>query len=144
MSNTANATALIGRILVAVLFLMSGVGKLGAPAGTQAYIAAAGLPTPFLAYLVALVVEVGGSLLLIAGYQTRIVAVVMALFTLAAAFGFHNNFADQNQMIHFMKNLAITGGLLQVAAFGAGAFSLDARRARSASTGSARTNAARA
>jgi len=144
MSNTANATALIGRILLAVLFLMSGVGKIGAPAGTQAYIAAAGLPAPFLAYLVAVVVEVGGSLLLIAGYQTRIAAAIMALFTLAAAFGFHNNFADQNQMIHFMKNIAIIGGLLQVAAFGAGAFSFDAWRGRSAATGSTRANAARA
>jgi len=144
MSNTANATALVGRILLAVLFLMSGVGKLGAPAGTQAYIAAAGLPAPLLAYLVAVVVEVGGGLLLIVGYQTRIVAVIMALFTLAAAFGFHNNFADQNQMIHFMKNLAITGGLLQVAAFGSGGFSLDAWRERSASAGSVRRNPARA
>jgi putative oxidoreductase len=65
--------------------------------------------------------------LLIAGYRTHLVALVLAVFTVAAAIGFHAHFADQNQMIHFMKNIAITGGLLQVVAFGAGAFSLDSR-----------------
>jgi putative oxidoreductase len=72
------------------------------------------------------------SLLLIFGFQTRIVASGMAVFTLATALVFHRNFADQNQMIHFLKNIAIMGGLLQVAAFGAGKFSLDARRERDA------------
>ena len=73
-----------------------------------------------------------GGLALLVGFQTRLVAAALAIFTLATAVLFHNNMADQNQMIHFMKNLAITGGLLQVVAFGAGAFSLDNRR-RSAS-----------
>ncbi|MBR1218477.1 DoxX family protein [Bradyrhizobium sp. U87765 SZCCT0131] len=118
----------LGRLLLAAIFLLSGVGKVFAPGPTQAYIASAGLPAPLLAYIVAVVVEVGGGALLVLGYQTRAVALVLAVFTLAAAFGFHNNFAEQNQMIHFMKNLAITGGLLQVVAFGAGAFSLDGRR----------------
>ncbi|MEW6642356.1 MAG: DoxX family protein [Pseudomonadota bacterium] len=118
----------LGRLLLAAIFLLSGVGKVFAPGPTQAYITAAGLPAPLLAYLIATVVEVAGGALLVLGYQTRIVALVLAVFTLATAFGFHNNFADQGQMIHFMKNLAITGGLLQVVAFGAGGFSLDARR----------------
>jgi putative oxidoreductase len=117
----------LGRLLIAAIFLLSGVGKIFAPEQTQAYIAAAGLPLPFAAYVVALLAEVGGGALLVVGYQTRAVALALAAFTLATAFGFHHNFADQNQMIHFMKNLAITGGLLQVAAFGAGRFSLDAR-----------------
>lgn len=118
----------IGRLLIAVIFLLSGIGKVFAPGGTQAYIAAAGLPLPLLAFLVAVVVEVGGGVLLVLGYQTRAVAAVLTVFTIAAALGFHNNFAEQNQMIHFLKNIAISGGLLQVVAFGAGGFSLDARR----------------
>ena len=116
-----------GRLLMAVIFLLSGVGKIFAPEATQAYIAAAGLPLPVVAYAITLLVEVGGGLLLLLGYQTRYAALGLAVFTAAAAIGFHHNFADQNQMIHFLKNLAIAGGLLQVVAFGAGGFSLDAR-----------------
>jgi putative oxidoreductase len=121
------AVAAIGRLLIAVIFIMSGLGKIADPTGTQGYIAAAGLPAPLIAYLTAIVVELGGGVLLVLGYQTRIVALALATFTLAAALGFHNNFADQNQMIHFLKNISMMGGLLQVVAFGAGAFSLDGR-----------------
>ena len=121
-----------GRVLLAVLFLLSGFGKIAAPAMTQGYIASVGLPAPLLGYLIAILVEVGGGLLLVAGYQTRIVALILAAFTVVAAVVFHHNFADQNQMIHFLKNIAVTGGLLQVAAFGAGSLSLDARRLRAA------------
>jgi len=124
----ANLAPLIGRLLLAAIFVLSGVNKLFAPGQTQAYIAAAGLPAPFLAYIVALVVEIGGGALLVIGYQARYAALALALFSVVAAFGFHNNFADQNQMIHFLKNLALAGGLLQVFAFGAGGFSLDNRR----------------
>ena len=116
-----------GRLLIAVIFLLSGVGKIFAPEATQAYIAAAGLPLPIIGYAVAVLAEVGGGLLLLLGYQTRYAALGLAVFTVAAALGFHHNFAEQNQMIHFLKNLAITGGLLQVFAFGPGGFSLDAR-----------------
>jgi putative oxidoreductase len=130
MQNQNTALAAGGRILIAVLFLLSGLGKIAAPAMTQAYIASAGLPLPLLGYLVAVIIEVGCGLLLIIGFQTRIAALVLAAFTLAAAVAFHNNFADQNQMIHFLKNLAVLGGLLQVAAFGPGSVSLDARRLR--------------
>jgi putative oxidoreductase len=125
MAKHTDTVALSGRILLAVLFLMSGIGKIAAPAMTKGYIAAMGLPAPELAYFGSLAVEVGGSLLLIAGYQTRIVATGMAAFTLLTVVFFHRNFADQDQMIHFMKNIAIIGGLLQVAAFGAGRFALD-------------------
>jgi putative oxidoreductase len=130
MTKTNDSVALAGRILIGVLFLMSGLGKIAAPAVTQGYIGAVGLPAPEIAYFGAVAVEVLGSVLLIAGYRVRAVATGMAIFTLATAAFFHRHFADQNQMIHFMKNIAIIGGLLQVAAFGGGKFSLDARRAR--------------
>ena len=141
MTKQNDAVALVGRILLAVLFLMSGIGKLAAPAATQGYIAAMGLPLPVLSYFGSMSVEIIGSVLLIVGLQTRLTAAGLAFFTLLTAIFFHNNFADQNQMIHFMKNIAIIGGLLQVAAFGAGAFSLDRRFDRTAAL-SARSVAA--
>lgn len=131
MSKQTDTIALVGRVLIGVLFLMAGISKLAAPAETQGYIAAVGLPAPLAAYFVALAVELVGSVLLIAGFQVRIVAAALAVFTLLTAVFFHNNFADQNQMIHFLKNFAILGGLLQVVAFGAGRFSLDHRFSRS-------------
>jgi putative oxidoreductase len=127
MTSVQRYLPVLGRVLLAVLFVMSGVSKLTDPAGTIAYIQSAGLPLPNIAYGIALAVELLGGILLIVGYRTRLVALVLAVFTVAAAIGFHAHFADQNQMIHFMKNIAITGGLLQVIAFGAGAFSLDNR-----------------
>lgn len=129
MSQT-NLFAAVGRLLLALIFILSGLGKLGAPEATQSYIASVGLPLPVLSYYITILVEVVGGLLLIVGYQTRIASHVLAAFTLVAAALFHSNFADQNQMIHFLKNISIIGGLLQVAAFGAGAVSLDARRHR--------------
>ena len=130
--NTRNlpAVAFIGRLLLASLFLISGIGKLAAPAATKAYIVSAGLPLPDLAYIGAVIVEVGFGLAFLLGYRSRVVATVMALFTLAAAFAFHAHFGDANQQVHFLKNLAIAGGLLQIAALGAGEWSLDAYRAR--------------
>lgn len=123
-----SAIPLAGRILVAPLFLLSGLSKLAAPAGTMAMIASSGLPFATLGFGLAVLVEVGGSIALLAGYRTRLVAAAMALFTIATALAFHNNLADQNQFIHFFKNFAIAGGLLQLAAFGAGRLSLDALR----------------
>jgi putative oxidoreductase len=137
MSKQIDSVALAGRVLIGVLFLMSGLGKLAAPAATQAFIASVHLPAPLAAYWVAVAVEVGGSLLLIVGVRARAVSAGMAVFTLATALSFHNNFADQNQMIHFMKNIAIIGGLLQVTAFGAGRLSVDAWLARRAGAGDA-------
>ena len=127
--------AAAGRLLLAMLFLLSGLPKLAAPAATIGYIASAGLPFPFLGYVVALGAELGCGLLLLAGFHARIAAAIMAAFTIAAALVFHSNFPEQNEMVHFLKNIALTGGLLQVVAFGAGAFSFDARRLRIASAG---------
>jgi putative oxidoreductase len=133
MSKHYDSVALAGRILIGVLFFMSGLSKIAAPAATQGYIAAVGLPLPVVAFALAVAVEVLGSALLVAGVRTRFVAAGMAVFTLATALAFHNNFADQNQMIHFMKNVAIIGGLLQVVALGGGRFSVDTLLARRAS-----------
>jgi putative oxidoreductase len=125
MNKQTDTIALIGRIFIAVLFLLSGLGKLAAPAATQGYISAMGLPAPVLAYFGSMAVELIGSVLLIVGFRIRAVAVGMAIFTLLTAVFFHRNLADQNQMIHFFKNIAITGGLMQIAAFGSGQFALD-------------------
>lgn len=126
-SATSDLLAAGGRLLLAAIFVLSGVSKLADPTGTIAYISSAGLPAPSLAYGVAVIVELVGGLLLIAGFRTRIVASAIAAFSLAAAFGFHANLADQNQFIHFFKNVALAGGLLQVAAFGSGRFGFDRR-----------------
>jgi putative oxidoreductase len=117
-----------GRLMIGLPFAMSGLGKLAAYGATTAMISAAGLPLPPLAYAVAVAIELGGGLLLVAGYRVRFVAMALAVFSLATAVSFHNNFADQNQMIHFLKNVMMAGGLLQIAAFGAGALSVDNRR----------------
>ena len=121
------AMPLVGRVLLAAIFVLSGVGKIFAPEATQGYIAHAGLPFPQLAFLGAVVAELGGGLLLAVGYKTRLAAIVLAAFAVATALIFHSALGDQNQFIHFLKNFAIAGGLLQVAAFGAGRLSLDAR-----------------
>src|ERR1700756_1727496 len=104
-------------------------------------IAAAGLPVPPLAFAVAVLLELGGGLLLIAGYQGRLVATALALFCFVTTVSFHSNFADQDQMIHFLKNVMMAGGLLQIVAFGAGALRLDSRLSRN---GVAAANAATA
>jgi putative oxidoreductase len=116
-----------GRLLIGLPFAMSGLSKLGAYGPTTRMIDAAGLPFPVLAFAVAVATELGGGLLLIAGFRTRLVAAALVLFSLATAVSFHSNFADQNQMIHFLKNIMIAGGLLQIVAFGAGALSIDNR-----------------
>ena len=116
-----NYLAFVGRILIGLPFAMSGFGKLAAYGPTTAMIGAVGLPFPPLAFVVAVAVELGGGLLLVLGYRVRPVALALAAFSLATAISFHSNFADQNQMIHFLKNVMIAGGLLQIGAFGAGA-----------------------
>jgi putative oxidoreductase len=123
-----------GRLLIGLPFAMGGLSKLAAYGPTTATIAAAGLPVPPLAFAVAVLVELGGGLLLIAGYQVRLVATALAVFCFVTAVSFHSNFADQNQMIHFLKNIMMAGGLLQIVAFGAGALSLDSRFSRERGT----------
>jgi putative oxidoreductase len=103
----------VGRLLIGLPFTMSGLSKFAAYGPTTEMIGAAGLPAPSLAFAVAVVVELGSGLLLVAGFQARIVAIVLTLFCLATAVSFHSNFADQNQMIHFLKNIMIAGGLLR-------------------------------
>jgi putative oxidoreductase len=125
---------LIGRILIALLFIPSGLAKLAGFSGTMAYVASAGLP-PALGAIIAILVEVVLGAALLVGWQARWVALIMALFTVGSAIFFHNFWAappDQQLMqnIHFFKNMAIAGGLLFVFAFGPGAYSLDARSGR--------------
>lgn len=116
--------ALAGRVLLAAIFILSGASKLADPAGTAGYIASAGLPFATLGAWGAIVLELGGGLALIAGYRTRLVALALAGFSLIAALLFHAALGDQNQFIHFFKNVGLAGGLLQVAAFGPGRFAL--------------------
>ena len=119
---------LAGRILLAVLFLVAGIGKFGDYAGTQAYMASQGVPGVLLPAVIAL--ELGGAALVVAGLWTRIAALALAAFTVLAALLFHANFADPMQQIMFLKNLSIAGGLLLLAANGAGAWSVDVRRGK--------------
>jgi putative oxidoreductase len=119
---------LLGRVMIGAPFIMSGLGKLMAHDATVGYIGSVGLPLPQLAWVIALLVEIGGGALLVGGFRARLVALVMALFALATAISFHRNFADQNQMIHFLKNVMLAGGLLQIVYFGAGPLSVDASR----------------
>lgn len=129
MSKHADAIALVGRILMAVMFFMSGFGKVMAPAATIAWINSTGLPLPEVGYYVSIVIELGGALLLVLGWQIRPLGAILSVFAIATAFIFHRNIADQNQLFHFLKNIAVMGGLFQLMAFGAGRYSLDARRA---------------
>jgi putative oxidoreductase len=117
---------LAGRILLALLFLFTGLSKIGAYTGTAAYMSSSGVPGFLLPLVIAL--EVGGSVAIIVGWHTRIVAFLLAGFTLLSALIFHTHFADQTQLIMFMKNASITGGFLLLVAHGAGPLSLDARR----------------
>jgi putative oxidoreductase len=124
----------IGRLLIGLPFAMSGLSKLAAYGPTTAMIAAVGLPLPPLAFAVAVAVELGGGLFLILGYRVRPVALALAAFSIATALSFHSNFADQNQMIHFLKNVMMAGGLLQIVAFGAGAISIEEYRRKRGTT----------
>jgi len=119
---------LAGRVLLSSLFILSGVSKLGAYAGTAAYMASLGVPGALLPLVIA--TELLGGLAIAFGWKTRIVAFLLAGFTLITAAVFHNNFADQIQMIMFLKNVSITGGFLALVANGAGKISLDHRFAK--------------
>src|SRR5438445_8287923 len=127
-ASNSSVTILIGRILLAVIFLLSGFGKLTAISGTAAYFGAMGLPVPTVTAVVVGLVELLGGLAVLLGFQTRIAAWVLAVFTIATALVAHTGWADQNQMIHFLKNVAITGGFLLLASSGAGSYSIDAKR----------------
>jgi len=123
-----NTAELAGRILLMTLFLLSGLGKLGAYAATAGYMTSVGVPGALLPLVIA--TEVLGSIAILLGWQTRLVSLLLAGFTLLSAVLFHNNLADQMQMIMFFKNVSITGAFLMLAANGAGALSLDARKSK--------------
>lgn len=123
-----SAAALAGRVCLTGIFLISGIGKLLAPYATLAFITSAGLPLPRLGLIIAVCIELIGSASLLAGYRVRWAAGVLAVYCIVTAIAFHAHFADQNQLEHFWKNVAIAGGLLNVAALGSGRYGLDARR----------------
>ncbi|MDR7117452.1 DoxX family protein [Caulobacter sp. BE254] len=125
---TSTLVPLVGRGMISAIFLLSGLSKIAAPAMTIGYIQSVGLPMPSVAFGLSVFVELAGGLALLLGYRTRAVAAVLALFSLVTAAVFHNALGDQNQFIHFFKNIAMAGGLLHVVAFGGGRISLDARR----------------
>ena len=121
---------LAGRILIALIFIFAGFGKITGFEGTVGYIASKGLPFPQLAAIGAIIVELGGGIMLVLGWKTRLAAAALLIFTALAALFFHNFWAvapdqAQNQMIHFMKNLAMMGGILFVVIHGGGPLSLD-------------------
>jgi putative oxidoreductase len=122
----ASAASLVGRLMISAIFLISGIWKITAPTATIADIASAGFPFPQLGLLIAIAVELVLAPALVLGYRSRWVAAVMAAFCVATAVFFHGDFADRNMFLHFLKNIAMAGGLLQIVAFGAGRFSLDA------------------
>ena len=130
MTTSRDIAALVGRILLAVLFIKSGFGKIGGFEGTAAYIASKGLPLPQLGAAIAIAVELVGGLLLLVGFKARWAALAMFVFLIPTTFVFHAFWAgppDQmaGQQIHFLKNLAIMGGMLMVWAFGPGRLSVD-------------------
>jgi len=123
-----NASDLGGRILLSALFLVSGLGKVAGYAQTAAYMSSQGVPAALLPIVIA--TEILAAIAIIVGWQTRIAAFLLAGYTLLTAVLFHNNFADQIQMVMFLKNVSIAGGLLLLVANGAGPWSLDRRAAR--------------
>lgn len=128
-----NPLALAGRLLLAWLFVPAGIGKVTGFAGMVGYATSVGLPLPQLGIAVALVVEIVGGLALIAGFATRWAALTLAFFTLVASFFFHAYWsapadAQMVTQLLFNKNIAVVGGLLVLAGFGAGAWSVDAQR----------------
>ena len=131
-TSTQNAAALVGRILLALIFITSGLTKITGFEGTVGYIASKGLPLLQVGAALAIAVELGGGILLAIGYKARWAALVIGIFTLVAAYFFHDYWnadaaAKMNQQINFWKNVAITGGMLVVFAFGPGAYSVDKR-----------------
>ncbi len=130
-----NLAALVGRILVAAIFVLSGLNKMGDFAGTSAMMGSVGLPMAESLLVATILIEVVGGLMIIIGWQTRYAAAALFLFMIPVTAVFHNPWAvadgaaAQQQMIHFLKNLAIAGGLLNLMAFGAGAYSVESRNA---------------
>ena len=123
----ASAVCLLGRLMIVAIFFISGIGKITAPTATMTYITSLGLPFPQIGLAIGSLVELVGATALVLGYRTRWVAAVLAIYCVATAILVHHHFLDPNQFLHFFKNVAMAGGLLQVVVFGAGRFSWDAR-----------------
>ena len=132
MTTLGKTADLAGRVLIASLFLITGIGKITGYAGTQAYMASQGVPGALLPLVIAL--EVGGGLAIVLGWHTRLVAALLAGFSIAAALIFHAG-GDMTQQLMLMKNFAIAGGFLFLVARGAGEWSLDARTAARSAPG---------
>ena len=132
-SSLQNQTALVGRILLGVFFVMSGFEKITGFQGTVGYISSAGLPLASVVAVLTILVELGGGLMLILGFHARWAAFALAAFSLAAAVLFHGYWAVPEaqrfgQYLNFWKNVTIAGGMLMLAAFGPGTLSVDGRR----------------
>lgn len=132
-STASNLAALIGRLLIALMFILAGIGKIGGFAGVAGYIGSKGLPLPHLLAVGTIVLEIVAGLALLVGFKTRWAAAALAAFTVLATLLFHNYWAmpadqQQIQQLMFMKNLAIVGGLLMITVLGAGGLSVDSRR----------------
>ena len=126
MNQLQTIAAPVARILLSLMFVTSGFSKISGYAATQGYMEAMGVPGALLPLVIA--VELLGGLAVMLGWQTRIAAFSLAGFSLLSALLFHANFADQMQMIMFMKNISIAGGFLMIVSLGGGAFSLDSRK----------------
>lgn len=122
-----NIVPLIGRIFLTFLFLWSGINKIPNFSGTQQYMEMNGMPLTALFLVAAIVIEILGALFIMFGFKTKWAALVLIVFMIPTTLIFHTNFADQMQVIQFMKNLSVIGGLLMVMAYGAGTISLDAK-----------------
>ena len=116
---------LLSRVLMAAIFVQGGINKAMAPTATMAMMARYSLPLPGAAYAVALLVEIGAGIAFLIGWKARHAALVLAIWCVATAFVAHYHPDDRGQMIHFMKNLCMAGGFLQIVAYGAGRFSVD-------------------
>lgn len=125
-SHFFNAIELVGRLLIVILYLFSGAGKITSYAETASYMSSTGVPSALLPVVIAL--EILGSIAIVIGWRTRFVAFLMAGFTLLTALVFHTNFSDSTQQLMLLKNVSITGAFLLLVANGAGRFSIDSRR----------------
>ena len=137
MSNTAAASGtasnsslaiLVGRVLLSILFILAGYSKLTAISATAGWFGSIGLPMPTVTTVVVGLVELLGGLAVLIGFKTRIAAIVLALFTLGATAVAHLDFSQAGNALMLQKNLGLTGGFLLLAALGAGAYSIDAKR----------------
>ncbi len=125
MRGSLDWVGLAGRILMSAIFIQGGINKAMAPAATMGYFGKLGLPMPGAAYALTLAVEIGIGILFLVGFKARLTALVLAAWCIATAFAAHYHPGDNAQMIHFMKNVCMAGGFLQIVAFGAGRLSAD-------------------